>query len=94
MPVLSIRWVNQFQFTHPGGVRLEEVFEKDPSYVVSIHAPGRGATIIGHELFGDIKFQFTHPGGVRREEGEGELRLLKFQFTHPGGVRRSSHLGK
>ena len=33
-----------FQFTHPGGVRLEEVADFALSLSVSIHAPGRGAT--------------------------------------------------
>ena len=34
----------QFQFTHPGGVRPPIATPLDVVYVVSIHAPGRGAT--------------------------------------------------
>ena len=35
-----------FQFTHPGGVRLEVGRAARPEMSVSIHAPGRGATFI------------------------------------------------
>ena len=34
-----------FQFTHPGGVRLVSEFVLPNTYHVSIHAPGRGATV-------------------------------------------------
>ena len=55
-----------FQFTHPGGVRLTYIAEIRKQLMVSIHAPGRGATFIaGSRLFGSVPFQFTHPGGVR-----------------------------
>ena len=62
------------------GVRLK--------VVVSIHAPGRGATP-GSELSLKIrcKFQFTHPGGVRLGTHLSRSQSTKFQFTHPGGVR-------
>ena len=57
--------------------------------LVSIHAPGRGAT---RDRFNHVgiapKFQFTHPGGVRQTEALNSWWLLLFQFTHPGGVRR------
>ena len=56
-----------FQFTHPGGVRP---FAKKVLYLcdmVSIHAPGRGATISVLDILDTwLLFQFTHPGGVRR----------------------------
>ena len=55
--------------------------------VVSIHAPGRGATPTAWREVLRIMFQFTHPGGVRL----GNVPLVNetntFQFTHPGGVR-------
>ena len=35
----------KFQFTHPGGVRLILFFCYLPYIAVSIHAPGRGATL-------------------------------------------------
>ena len=34
--------------------------------LVSIHAPGRGATQLHHLSLHRSTFQFTHPGGVRR----------------------------
>ena len=56
--------------------------------VVSIHAPGRGATTSALPLASDfVKFQFTHPGGVRHAIAKELARQAKFQFTHPGGVR-------
>ena len=36
---------SQFQFTHPGGVRPMEAPQKGSLGTVSIHAPGRGATV-------------------------------------------------
>ena len=36
--------VGEFQFTHPGGVRLLRVSFIVSLIIVSIHAPGRGAT--------------------------------------------------
>ena len=39
---------------------------------VSIHAPGRGATVTKHvDLWREELFQFTHPGGVRRTPRAG-----------------------
>ena len=77
-----------FQFTHPGGVRLT----RDAYHImiddVSIHAPGRGATVGIDNVGGEFGFQFTHPGGVRRVIGDDRGAVRQFQFTHPGGVRR------
>ena len=36
---------NGFQFTHPGGVRRLEQYDAIECAIVSIHAPGRGATL-------------------------------------------------
>ena len=56
----------EFQFTHPGGVRQFRALVLAHSSVVSIHAPGRGATIRSAHISPDTSlFQFTHPGGVR-----------------------------
>ena len=56
-----------FQFTHPGGVRLYINPNLCEKLIVSIHAPGRGATdgklTYDHTI---DEFQFTHPGGVRQ----------------------------
>ena len=57
----------KFQFTHPGGVRLFHTKLTAQGVVVSIHAPGRGATGIVVILEVVCVFQFTHPGGVRLE---------------------------
>ena len=60
---------------------------------VSIHAPGRGATVLPKSdwQYG-IKFQFTHPGGVRPWCSLLSNCYTRFQFTHPGGVRPQSHI--
>ena len=77
-----------FQFTHPGGVRRERTYRNDSTPLVSIHAPGRGATVLGElHRWGSV-FQFTHPGGVRHKLLTTKDTRQWFQFTHPGGVRR------
>ena len=56
-----------FQSTHPGGVRPAVLVGRlDERFVISIHAPGWGAT--ARRPIGRItrQFQSTHPGGVRR----------------------------
>ena len=56
--------------------------------LVSIHAPGRGATRPRRRKdLRDSRFQFTHPGGVRLGRHRWLLCHRAFQFTHPGGVR-------
>ena len=60
------------------------------AYVVSIHAPTRGATGIAHtSLWNVLAFQSTHPHGVRQHRLCRKSRLPKFQSTHPHGVRQS-----
>ena len=82
---------NEFQFTHPGGVRLGLCSEVSDVQDVSIHAPGRGATPLrlSIDTFLGV-FQFTHPGGVRLFFRVVVRVHLVFQFTHPGGVRPRS----
>ena len=42
---VDLKSVDEFQFTHPGGVRPNKMPIERLSYnQVSIHAPGRGAT--------------------------------------------------
>ena len=77
----------QFQFTHPGGVRLDSIFSVRFDGTVSIHAPGRGATSHIMSIVASFTFQFTHPGGVRLLSTPRNTLELLFQFTHPGGVR-------
>ena len=58
-------------------------------FLVSIHAPTRGATIKGHYEVVAIKFQSTHPRGVRRRKVLVHRTTYQFQSTHPRGVRLS-----
>ena len=55
-----------FQFTHPGGVRLElDLSDLDEVKFQFTH-PG-GVRHKGKNKLGEIDaFQFTHPGGVRQ----------------------------
>ena len=66
----------QFQFTHPGGVR--RVRWERLSLLRRFNSRTREGCDPLHLAYEDpdLTFQFTHPGGVRREEGEGELRLF------------------
>ena len=84
--------IPEFQFTHPGGVRLISRLTTIKADRVSIHAPGRGATGHLHHSERQSEFQFTHPGGVRRPRRGAHVSYTTFQFTHPGGVRRSSSI--
>ena len=61
---------------------------------VSIHAPTRGATVIGGKAkYFPKEFQSTHPHGVRRSETcFCQSYRLVFQSTHPHGVRRHSKI--
>ena len=51
-----------FQFTHPGGVRLFEVTKGLSKRLVSIHAPGRGATLHGCPPQGAGQVSIHAPG--------------------------------
>ena len=57
-----IRTFSRFQFTHPGGVRLRLGYA--PSYppLVSIHAPGRGATFEGFRANAYLPVSIHAPG--------------------------------
>ena len=82
-----------FQFTHPGGVRpLPHQGDRAPG-LVSIHAPGRGATL--DEVY--LRLIFIRFNSRTREGCDTDLpsrsnSLIQFQFTHPGGVRLISRL--
>ena len=77
-----------FQFTHPGGVRHIRWCVPALTTCVSIHAPGRGATV--------LVVNAEQSAGVSiHAPGRGATRSLcccsltkEFQFTHPGGVRQ------
>ena len=60
-----IKMLCLFQSTHPHGVRPRGLQNQNYHYLVSIHAPTRGATksIVSNSL--SSTFQSTHPHGVR-----------------------------
>ena len=80
----------QFQSTHPHGVRLLFAAFHDLSFYISIHAPAWGATRSGVTDFGKLRFQSTHPHGVRLSKIDERILLCVFQSTHPHGVRPDS----
>ena len=82
------RFANVFQFTHPGGVRLSLRKSVVLLVVVSIHAPGRGATSWFHPCRDRRLVSIHAPGrGATGSSCPSILPASEFQFTHPGGVR-------
>ena len=78
----------RFQFTHPGGVRLATLVELGKIDAVSIHAPGRGATVVCWHIGIARKVSIHAPGrGATHYNIDDFNADLMFQFTHPGGVR-------
>ena len=56
---------------------------------VSIHAPGRGATLrVVAKVRNALRFNSRTREGCDQELQQEFGRIGKFQFTHPGGVRR------
>ena len=56
--------------------------------IVSIHAPTRGATLMGFHKVHNKAFQSTHPRGVRLIGSSNYAFSNEFQSTHPRGVRQ------
>ena len=56
----------QFQSTHPHGVRPVALYPGNFPTSVSIHAPTRGATGLVEKIIEAYEFQSTHPHGVRQ----------------------------
>ena len=81
----------RFQFTHPGGVRHQEEDDDNAIEQVSIHAPGRGATVLLRvaTLGGGCFNSRTREGCDIAASSVAEAQTT-FQFTHPGGVRLGS----
>ena len=84
--------IYEFQFTHPGGVRPEAEVKYWGLETVSIHAPGRGATVL-------LASHLQHAWVSIHAPGRGATHLVPlvvmdqaFQFTHPGGVRLSVYV--
>ena len=61
---ISFLW-DEFQSTHPQGVRHPDSAPKRSRSKVSIHAPARGATAEETKQSEAAMFQSTHPQGVR-----------------------------
>ena len=55
---------------------------------VSIHAPGRGATVILQLIVECDEVSIHAPGRGATRVLSSEVSQAEFQFTHPGGVRR------
>ena len=82
----------RFQFTHPQGVRryiLSNMTLK--KFIISIHAPTRGATV---KYYGDFDYVFISIHAPTRGATADEWHLggiKAFQFTHPQGVRQQKY---
>ena len=75
--------------THTGCDSGLQFLDKFP-WLVSIHAPTRGATIRSRKnTIPRYMFQSTHPHGVRPQWDVKTLVEYLFQSTHPHGVRRA-----
>ena len=84
-----LRKYDEFQSTHPSGVRLfdDQVVVRGVG-IISIHAPQWGATTPFTVTRLALIFQSTHPSGVRPVTGTSVISLVRFQSTHPSGVRQ------
>ena len=84
---------NEFQSTHPSGVRRADGQGRGRPLQISIHAPQWGATTItsiGKSGAGD--FNPRTPVGCDLHQLDVQLNIIKFQSTHPSGVRRVYYL--
>ena len=81
----SVRYLIEFQFTHPGGVRLL-LYDLNPRFIESFNSRTRegcdgdtkGAAALREQ------FQFTHPGGVRLMLVVSELSEAVVSIHAPG----------
>ena len=71
--------------THKG-CDFEKSFS-DRFFLVSIHAPTKGATLYRIICLSFMVFQSTHPQRVRQSTCEAYGRRMVFQSTHPQRVR-------
>ena len=85
---LSDDRVKRFQFTHPGGVRRTSALAIVHAIDVSIHAPGRGATVWTFvQVVAKVSFNSRTREGCDTDIFIPDALDYEFQFTHPGGVR-------
>ena len=54
-----------FQFTHPGGVRLQQLAQLDDEIRFNSRTREGCDSVMRSLSISTIGFQFTHPGGVR-----------------------------
>ena len=80
----SLALNQQFQSTHPRGVRRVRPFSSLQYFRVSIHAPAWGATSSSSakRLQGE-EFQSTHPRGVRRVRPFSSLQYFRVSIHAP-----------
>ena len=86
-PVLMLRVKAKFQSTRPRGARPIEETAFIIDQFVSIHAPARGATGVGHGKRRVDQFQSTRPRGARRASDGIACEPKVFQSTRPRGAR-------
>jgi len=93
MTVYSSHRADEFQSTHPRGVRQQRVYlhlelpcfnPRTRAGCDRLQAPIRSPT---------TKFQSTHPRGVRQNSTRVPVAVQRFQSTHPRGVRRLLQIG-
>ena len=83
-----IRSQGTFQFTHPGGVRRTSALAIVHAIDVSIHAPGRGATVWTFvQVVAKVSFNSRTREGCDTDIFIPDALDYEFQFTHPGGGR-------
>ena len=85
----------QFQSTHPRGVRRRHAESLAPRYVISIHAPTWGATLADFLTSSSpFRFQSTHPRGVRRSTSTERNTLQDISIHAPtwGATRHAESL--
>ena len=79
---------DQFQSTHPRGVRPGFSFHLDSPFFSFNPRTRVGCDFIDHETTTTRReFQSTHPRGVRLMTEDSLGRVREFQSTHPRGVR-------
>ena len=80
-----------FQFTHPGGVRPRERQKPPTAIRVSIHAPGRGATVEDLQRVEEIEVSIHAPGRGATERRASIDGLHNVSIHAPGrGATKTS----
>ena len=80
---------DQFQSTHPHGVRLRNTLVSYWTIKFQSTHPHGVRLALRPLSFTVFMFQSTHPHGVRHEEIAVQNGMTEFQSTHPHGVRHA-----